>query len=323
MRVYKLLWLPLLILVLTAQAASAEQTRFKRTESKNSIHYNYAWLDAEGEKQQFSFSVNKKLSNSQFRHFKALSPNRMTKQVKRSLLKTISRLDPKMGKVKLTPQTNGVSFEVTSKDQTWLDETLAQLNESSESAIDAFLKKEYYAKFSGFGHNAEVSTLSYKPDHRRFILESEEAVKPIADKISELFPNAIPRVSATFLLSWIQTIPYDTIESRTTSNGSGFLPPLRLIDRNRGDCDSKVALMASVMKALYPNLRMAIIYVPQHALIGLNVSHVQDDYIIQIDGLDFTLSEPVGPGQIPYADIAEQSKRYIESNYYQVETLYD
>ena len=161
----------------------------------------------------------------------------------------------------------------------------------------------------------------YKPDHLRFAKESAEPLKPVLDEIRKKMPRANARGVAVFLLSWLQTIPYDTMESRAESNGAGFVPPLRLIANNKGDCDSKVTLMASIMKAMFPRLKIALIYIPGHALIGMNVSHLTEDEKLEIDGLDYTLAEPVGPGLLPFAQISEQSKRYISSGYYQVELL--
>lgn len=300
----------------------AEQLKFKRIENPNNIQYQYQWLDGNDEVQSFSFSVNRKLSNDQFRHFKSLSPTRMTKHVKKSLLKTVNTLDRRKGSVKLVPELNGFSFQLTSRDKDWLASTEEKLNTSSKQAVEAFLKREYYIEFAGFGHSANNKTIGYKPDHKRFVEESTEAVEPIANAIVERFANATVRTTASFLLSWIQSIPYDKIESRVSSNGAGFLPPLRLIDANKGDCDSKVVLMASILKQLYPNMRTTIVYVPQHALLGMNISHISDDYLLTIDGLDYTLIEPVGPAQLEFATIAEQSQRYVESNYYITEALY-
>ncbi|MDO6719329.1 hypothetical protein Q4575_07960 [Psychrosphaera sp. 1_MG-2023] len=311
-----------MILILVSSPILAEQLDFRKTESKSHYNYRYEWLDVNGEKQQLSFSIARTVSNNKFRHFKALSPTRMTKYVKRSLLMAINTLNPRHGKVDLIPQANGVSYSVSGPEQQWVDDTIQMLNERSNESISEFLEKEYYIRFSPFGYTDDKNSISYKPDHKRFISESGDSLKPIIDQLHKKFPNARPKVVATFLLSWVQSIPYDTIESRAINNGAGFLPPLRLIDSNRGDCDSKVTLMASILGQMFSNLRMAIVYVPQHALIGINTPHVKDDYKIDVDGLDYILSEPVGPAIIKWAEISDTSKRYIESDNYKIEILH-
>lgn len=75
------------------------------------------------------------------------------------------------------------------------------------------------------------------------------------------------------------------------------------------------------MKAMFPRLRIALVFIPGHALIGMNVSHLADDEKLEIDGLDYTLSEPVGPGLLPFATISDRSKRYVSSGNYLVELL--
>lgn len=310
-----------ILLLLMSTTANAEQTHFKRKESDSSIQYQFGWKDIEDETQTLSFAVNKRASFNSFRHFKALSPTRMSKYVRRSLLQAINTLDPRKGKIALSPQKNGFGYKISSADQEWLDKTAEFLSERSEQSVSEFLDKEYYVKFESFGHQADQSTLGYKPDHKRFVAESSKHLTSLVNKLKEKFPSENPRQIASYLLAWLQTIPYDTIESRAQSNGAGFLPPLKLIDYNKGDCDSKVTLMASILKQFNSKLRMAIIYVPEHALIGLNIPHIADDYVINIDGLDYILSEPVGPALLKYAEISEQSKRYIESNNYKVELL--
>ena len=79
--------------------------------------------------------------------------------------------------------------------------------------------------------------------------------------------------------------------------------------------------MAAIMKALYPHLNMAIVYVPEHALIAFHMSHLESDYKIDIEGLSYTLAEPVGPRLMTFSQVSESSRRYLESGYFSVEML--
>ena len=240
----------------------------------------------------------------------------------RELKKAASKLDPRKGKIKIQPTKEQVEFSIASSDPDWVVDTQRLLKSVHQDSLKQYLKKEYYTEFNAIGELPTSTTLYFKPDHKRFVLEGTEVTQPIVAAVKEKLPNATARYMAEFLLSWIQTIPYDAIEDRATSSGAGFLPPAQVINNNQGDCDSKTVLLAHLMKQIYPQLRMAIIYLPEHALLGINTSVLAEDKSIEIDGLNFILAETAGPAVIPLADAAESSLRFIDSGLYSIEKLY-
>ena len=296
-----------------------KQLMFEKELVAKDYQFNYKWLNDKGMEQTFSFTLDSSTVNNNYRHFKALRPSLLHMYSVRKLKQAAAQLDPKKGNVTIHSRVNRVEYEIRSTEQAWINQQSQKLSQLYETSLLEYLNQEYYTEFTGF-HNHGNSKM-YKPDHLRFAKESAEPLKPVLDEIRKKMPRANARGVAVFLLSWLQTIPYDTMESRAESNGAGFVPPLRLIANNKGDCDSKVTLMASIMKAMFPRLKIALIYIPGHALIGMNVSHLTEDEKLEIDGLDYTLAEPVGPGLLPFAQISEQSKRYISSGNYQVELL--
>lgn len=282
-------------------------------------HFHYQWLDAKKQSQQFTFTLNTTRVNNDFRHFKALRPSLLQMHSVRKLKEAASKLDPKKGYAVIRPRVDSVEYEIRSRDQSWIRQQSEKLSQVYQASLSEYLYQEYYTDFPGF-HQLQAQKV-YKPDHIRFAKESQDAVMPIVAKLKQTMPRANARSIAVYLLSWLQTIPYSPMESRAEANGSGFVPPLRLIDNNLGDCDSKVTLMATIMKAMFPRLRIAIVYIPNHALIGMNVSHLEEDEKLELDGLDYTLSEPVGPAVMPFATISARSRRYIESGNYKIELL--
>jgi hypothetical protein len=319
---YKTLTLTsLLLLTLLSTQAFSQQLLFNKTRVGSSTKFDYKWEDAKSNLHEFNFQLTTKNISSDFRHFKALTPSRLQNYSIKKLKQAVAKLDPRKGSVKIKPTYNGVGFEFKSTSNQWMNEQSTKLKNVYDASLDEYLYDEYYIEFQPIGYKSNTSNKTYKPDHVRFATESSPSLSSIIDKLKEKFPNASPRVVAEFLLSWIQTIPYNTLESRTQSNGAGFSPPLKVIAENKGDCDSKVTLMASILKAMFPRLKLAIIYVPEHALIGLNVSYLSSDYKVKIDELDYTLAEPTGPRLIKFADISERSKRFIESGMYQIENF--
>ena len=312
-----------IIILLSSIAFIAQSKPLTLTKTANEEQYvfNYEWLDQKDKKQTLSFALDRKGLNSSYRHFKALRPSLLKMHGTRQLKLAISKLDPKKGRVQLIPRHSNIDFKISSKDPEWASQTAFELQTVYEDTLNKVLKDNYYTEFPGFYNNSGARF--FRPDHRRFAEESLDSLTPVVEAIQAKMPNAGARQVANYLLSWIQSIPYNTMESRIESNGAGFLPPLKVLDRNQGDCDSKVTLMAAIMKRMFPNLRMAIIYIPKHAVLGLNISHLQQDYRVTIDGLDYTIAEPVGPALMPLAEAADSSKRYLESGSYQYELLFD
>lgn len=297
----------------------AEQLDFRKFESGTDIEYHYEWKDINDDVQTLSFKLDKKEVGNNYRHFKALRPSLLHMYSLRELKKAVAKLDRRQGSVELLPRVEQIEFSLKSKNKDWLKQTSQTLEKVYAESLSSYLKKEHYIEFDDFSPLSK--SITFKPDHVRFILENTTAAQPIVDALKAKLPNATPRQMATFMLSWIQTIPYDEIEDRSTSNGAGFVPPIHLLNQNKGDCDSKVTLMAHLMKMIYPNLRMAIVFLPKHALLGMNISYLQDDETIDIDGYSYALIEPVGPALIEFASAAESSMRHIKSGMYKTELI--
>ncbi len=310
------------LLILLSPAIMAKQLSFNQTDLGASINFKYHWLDENKNEQTFDFELSKQKLSNEFRHFKALRPSLLKMFSLKQLKIAISELNPKEGQVKILPSNNNIEFSLRSRDPEWNRKTQEHLNKVYTDSLKAYLQKEYYIEFDNIVGTGQSNDLYFKPDHHRFVLEGTEATLPIVNALKEKLPGVSARKMAEFLLSWIQTIPYDEIEDRTTSNGAGYLPPIHVISNNKGDCDSKATLFAHLMKQIYPNLRMIMIYLPQHALLGINMSVLSDDEVIELDGLSFVLTEPVGPALIPIAEASPSSLRYIDAGIYQLEKLY-
>lgn len=307
------------LLLFMVFSSCAKQLMFNKEVINDDYKFDYKWVNGSGVEHAFSFALDADTVNNHFRHFKALRPSLLYMHSLRKLQQAAAELDPRKGVVNIYSIANKVEYDIRSSEPNWAIQQSAKLESLYESALAEYLYQEYYTEFTGFYYQPDGR--SYKPDHIRFAKESSQALQPLLDEIRKKMPRATARNIAVFLLSWLQTIPYEAMEPRAQYNGANFAPPLKLLRHNKGDCDSKVTLMATIMKAMFPRLKIALIYLPEHTLIGMNVSHLEEDEKLKLDGLDYTLADPVGPKLLPFAEISEQSKRYISSGNYQVELL--
>lgn len=177
------------------------------------------------------------------------------------------------------------------------------------AAIDARMQafqQSYYAERA-----YQVTGDRYRPDYRMIAQTSARDLKPLADAWAAQFQSPTDPGAIDALLGFFQSIPYDTLQSRLTSNGAGFAFPVALLARNRGDCDTKSVAFAATLHAAAPTLGIAMVLIPGHALIGLRVPPRRADRTITLAGATYVLAEPVGPRLTRLGEIAESSRRSL------------
>lgn len=303
----------LLLLSFTFSIGAFEHTVDYGTEKDT---YNYQWQDHTQTEHQISFSLSSQLINNHFRRFKRYNSEEAINYIHREVLREASKFNPRELRLEFTKHFNYIDYQLTSSDKDKLMTAQQSIEKIKLSAHQDYLEKNYYIKFSAPWHKQAI-----KPDHLRFVKESFPDIKPIAHAIQSKYPNARPQALINFVLSWIQSIPYADLEDRSTSSGVGFNPPLRLLSHNQGDCDSKTVLAASIIKTIYPRLNIALIYLPEHALIGFHLPIRKGEKYIDIEGLKYLLAEPVGPAKLPIAQVDDKSWQLITSGQYYYEVL--
>lgn len=164
---------------------------------------------------------------------------------------------------------------------------------ADEAAASWALAQGYVQLDAGltFNHAAEVNRYA----------------KPLATLAATLRAKSkSPRAFVALALSMVQSLPY---EARLWKGGDpGFRPPIALLGRRRGDCDSKTVLFLALVRAAYPELPLAVIYVPNHALAGVGLAPERGDKVLKASGTRFVVAEPVGPAQQPLGQAGRQSR---------------
>lgn len=305
-----LLLFHLFLCVLCSNVAWAELT-YKR----NNNQFAYTWIDSDNNQQQLSFSVNKNLLFNSFRTFKAYRPQLANQFLYIELQKAVVKLESKQTKIKLTKLHNSIKIELQSSANN-AKEIQQKIIKIRSDLIQEYLNKHYYMKFKD-----SFATPLIKPDHIRIASESIALFDGVAEHASKSFLKTPPREIINFYLSWLQSIPYADLEDRITAQGSGFNPPNRLLLEHQGDCDSKSTLYAALIRRLFSRLGIVLVYLPNHALIGLQIGKTETDEYIEIDGNNYVLAEPTGPALMPLGSISASSKRAIQANAFTVEHL--
>ena len=307
----------LFLLCFAYDTTYAAQLSFNKTVSPDDIQFKYRWLDSEGIEQTIAFS----LPNSALKVAPTTQTNYKPEIAQRyvtvSLLKEAKKVDPREAIVSVTHDNDAINIEVRSTKTNKADQILTQLKDVQRTAYSDYLEKHYYTRFTTLFNQQAI-----KPDHLRYVAQTFESLRPI----SEAFYDKIGRIKndrgyLQLLTSWVQSIPYDSLEDRVASNGSGFAPPLGLLMQNRGDCDSKAVLTSALIRAFLPTTRIIMVFLPHHALLGVAINGASEDEKLEVEGKTYVLFDPTGPALIPFGDISEDSKRYISTGRYQVEHI--
>ena len=297
--------------------AQAEQTAYRRSATAEGTQYTFAWLDHESKPRKISFL----LPDASSRHLPVqqvnYNPQLALRVVEIELLKAARDIDPREARFKLINRHDSLAFGLSGKNEKRLDELTTELKETQETALNDYLTERYFQHYQ-----TPLLQKAIKPNHIRYIEESTLPLTPLAQSLYDIVDEqSNARSYLNLLLSWAQTIPYDELTNRVSSNGSGFSPPLAVLNQNLGDCDSKSVLTASLIRAFLPNNSMRLVLLRNHALLAIAMTPLTKDTTMMIDGMPFILLDPTGPAQMKLGEVSKSTKQAIASQQYTLEVI--
>jgi hypothetical protein len=294
--------------------AEAEQLSFNKLASGQSHSFHYRWNDWRNQTHQLDFTIANQALFKRFRNFRGYQHQIASKYFLQTLKKELNKQQFNSVKFEFNVEGDSLEASIKGQDQEALNQASQWLTEAKQRVRLQFLQENFYNEI--LTHQGE---LGIKPDHVRIASESLFDLAPVVEQIYLKVPHESPREIINYVLSFVQSIPYNKLESRITSSGSGFNPPTRLLFQNQGDCDSKVTLAATILKSLYPKATMVIVYLPGHALLGIQASYENGEKNIKIGSQHFVLAEPTGPALLPMGEISQESEIAINNGQYVTE----
>jgi len=293
----------------------AQQLSFNKSKQNKEMSFNYTWSDHQQQTRDLAFAL--PLQQLYGQNHKKFIPDIAQQYVYIELHKAARKIDPREARVQIQHRGQEILIQVSSRSDNLLDKWQRSMQQSKDKALDQYLENNYYSHFRSY-----LGQEAIKPDHLRYIKENQADLLPIAQAVYDKLPtNSETRAYVNLVLSWVQSIPYNELQNRATSNGAGYLPPLAVVANNQGDCDSKSVLMASLIRSLLPDVKMTMVFLPNHALLGIVLPFRTNEETLDIDGLDYLLMEPTGPAKIPLGEIANSSARDIAGNMYSLEEV--
>ncbi len=185
------------------------------------------------------------------------------------------------------------------------------LTQAELDRIGAEVKSEYrrmvrnLLRNRGFRYRGEDLLV---PDIPGIVRRNVDAVRPVALEIAGIarrrgYDDAAVVGTA---LSLVQTgLDYEDIPLRREGRViGGIYPPVVALTEGRGDCDSKTALMASILLN-WDRIRLVGVGIPDHYLLGVLQIPAKGDAYVEYGGLQYVLMEPAGPAWLPPGVISD------------------
>lgn len=98
-----------------------------------------------------------------------------------------------------------------------------------------------------------------------------------------------------------------------TKHTGGLLPPLKAVTAGWGDCDTKTALLASIL-ANWPHMRIVGLAVPGHYLMAVLRIPGKGEMFVEYQGLQYVLIEPAGPAWLPPGSVGRDTVTMLNAS---------
>ena len=118
------------------------------------------------------------------------------------------------------------------------------------------------------------------------------------------------RARVGLALAFFQEIPYVLLEDKKRRGGD-FLSAPALLAQNRGDCDSKAVALAAVLRTYAPWRKLAMITMPGHALLAVDMPAQPGERTIRAQGRQWVAVEAAGPAMAEIGAVAAQTGKYL------------
>lgn len=275
-----------------ALTASADQRSFDAQEGAQRWSLDVKWTDAAGDRHRAQYD----LPAAEVRADIDTPLRFQKKDAAQHAARAIRAYGDTLPNVKVRAKVSGkgqLSISVKAKKRSRAKTVLARALEIRDEATDAYLDEHGYTRLG----DAIVA------DHARHVREYADEVAPLVAALGG--PTADPRDFASTALGHVQSIPY---QSRAKVSNA-YRRPLLVLARNKGDCDSKSTLFLALMHSAYPELPLAMVYIPGHAFVGLGIAPQRGDVTFRKSGQTWVVAEPVGPAMFAVGETTGKSRR--------------
>lgn len=299
--------------------AQPQQLAFKRSEHHDAtaLQFSYQWREASGVTRSLSFSVNKDNFLEPLKRFRNYNLKRANRELYKRLTRYVKLQNYRGVSVSLSPRQQHLTITVRSVS----DPNRQQHYNQQGQRVKAYYLQQWQ-DYLDTQHYRYLQLPSGEqgiiPNAVAIARSQEQLFSPLIDAIGQTLKDNSRRSYTTYIAQFIQAIPYNALNQNIDSRGDGFMPPNHVVYYNQGDCDSKASLMAALIRPIIPSAKLAIVYLPGHALFAISMAAQANDATINHDGSELVLTEVAGPAMMPVGQLSAQSQFYLNSGQYTV-----
>lgn len=193
----------------------------------------------------------------------------------------------------------------TYQEWVWSERTSHILNKGQAFGLSARDPENfsYYPEELPTAMFKEHPQLGVIPDYSRLALYYQDITRPLFKKWKAYSQqkNLNQRESVELLLRFFQDYPYGVPPNIKENRFiAGLFVASYVFNEGYADCDSKALLMASVLSMdHYFRNRLAMILVPGHALLGINIRPSVYDATYSLRNTKYVVAEPTGLARTP------------------------
>ncbi len=301
----RLPWLAVALLLVCGGApdgAKAQQLDFKRVSRSGDELLSYRWRDSEKREYSTAFTLTKQAIQQSETSFREFSLNAMWRYLELDLRDETEKFG-QGARINLTRTREGLHWTVQAPDQKAADALMAKTKERLSRS-----EKEYLS-----GH------LRRRIDGRRIIVDFAGATAALQQPMTAVAralgatPNVdnSDRARIALALAFFQEVPYAVLEDKERRGGD-FLPAPALLAQNRGDCDSKAVALAAVLRTYVPGRRLAVVTMPEHAILAIDMPAEPGDWTIRAQGRQYVALEASGPALAPIGRVGPHTAKYLK-----------
>ena len=292
----------------------AQQLQFSKQKIEQGYHFSYQWLDNTKTQQSLDFSLTETALFDRFRKFKTYQPTLVKKVIYQAIQKHLQQTPIAGVQVIFPKNSHNQNIEIKGRNQAQVNQAYQKVSQLEQKFSQQYLTDNYYHQFTTYDQITGV-----KPHHTAIANASIGDLKTIKPLILDKVSIQNIRLVTNYVLGFVQNIPYSTLESRISSSGAGFNPPLKVLWENQGDCDSKMTLTAAILRALMPRISMVFVYSEQHAFIGIAIPPEAGDMTVTENDMTYVLAEPTGPALLNLGKLSPASEQAIYRGHYGLE----
>lgn len=274
------------------------------------VDFSYRFQDIDGESQRLRFSISQQELLRRPVVFRPLSESRLLREM--AVLQRDYAQRQGWHDSRLRARNGQLSYELLRGDAEDRRKRLREWQNAEQDAYATVLQHNYYRQL-----RQHSGRQGYTPDHPRIAAESGALLAPLSgafrQALIDKYGDYTPRQALAYMTRFVQQIPYDDFTDRLASPGAGFITPGRLLYENRGDCDSKVTLLATLMANLFPDIERRIVYLPGHAMFALNIEPTSGDIFVRDEQREFVIADPTGPAELAVGEAGRAYQSHLRS----------